>query len=66
MIYRGATEEEAKRKVEIFRRMVMTKERVLAEVRAKKRKEEEEARAEEETETQSESESDHRKSPAVK
>lgn len=68
MLHRGATPDEAKRKVDVFRRMVLTKERVLVEMEAKKKREEE-ARAEEgeeESETPTESESEPRKSPVVK
>ena len=69
MLHRGATEEEAKGKVDVFRRMVMTKERVLAEMEAEKRRKEEEAPAEEEeeeSETPTESEAESRKSPVFK
>ena len=53
--------------MEIFRRMVLTKERISKELEEKRRKEEEEAAEEEEdSESPSESESEHRKSPIVK
>ena len=67
ILHRGASAEEAKRRVEIFRRMVLTKERISKELEEKRRKEEEEAAEEEEdSESPSESESEHRKSPIVK
>ena len=68
ILHRGASPDEAKRRVDIFRRMVLTKERISKEMDEKKKREEEEARAaeEEDSETPSDSESEHRKSPVVK